>query len=125
MMVEITHEVINSYENKTHFYVELTDKFTISECLCCDLDFDSTDDENFLKIIKAEATGEKSDVSVVSVKETKKLEPLVDPEKVYFDKLQSFQNGIRILSLQDPEDMINEYDLFKVRIANPVRWYTS
>ena len=69
-----------------------------------------------MKIVKAEA----EQTNETPKTETKGLEALVDPNSTQLDKIQSFQNGIRLLALKNFEDTVDEYDLFKIRIANPV-----
>ena len=42
-------------------------------------------------------------------------------DHVIFEDLPKLANGIRFLSLDCPLDVINDLDVFKMRIANPVR----
>ena len=41
-------------------------------------------------------------------------------DHVVFEKLPRMLNGIRFLSLEYPLDVIDDMDVFKMRIANPV-----
>ena len=90
------------------------------------LDFDDSYDDSILGLNKGIKKAE------VEVKEEKEQEGLLlsddgrvvkNLDHVMFEKLPKMLNGIRFLSLEHPLDItdIGDMDVFKMRIANPVR----
>ena len=86
-------------------------------------DFDSSYDDSFLGLNKPKAEV-KAEV-IATVDETELLysedgRVMKNLDHVVFGDMPKMLNGIRFLSLEYPLDVINEMDIFKMRIANPV-----
>ena len=86
------------------------------------LDFDDSHDDSFLG---RSSIGKKKSTTTQTSDEdgtfTTSGRVFKDLKDVQFDELASFANGIRIMALDNADDVIPRHqELFKLRIANPV-----
>ena len=105
-------------------YPEVKYQCTDSGCkLTSNLDFDSSYDDSFLGLNKPKTKSENMTTiedSASGLFYTDEGRVMKNLDHVIFEDMPKMMNGIRFLSLNHPHDVIDEMDVFKMRIANPV-----